>query len=46
MNDPAARQTMLAGFDEIIARLGESGASAKAARAIVQELEGTSEVIS
>lgn len=46
MNDPAARQAMITGFDESIARLGKSGASEKAARAIVQELEGTSEVIS
>ena len=46
MNDPAARQTMIAGFDESIARLGESGASEKAARAIVGELDGTSEIIS
>src|SRR6476646_7547873 len=41
LNDSAARRTMIAGFDESIARLGESGASEKAARAIVQELAAT-----
>ena len=46
MNDAAARGAMIAGFDESIARLGESGASEKAARAIVHELAGTREVIS
>ncbi len=39
MNDQAARDTMVSEFDEIIAKLGETGASAKAARAIVEELD-------
>ncbi len=34
-----ARETMLADFDAVIAQLGESGASEKAARAILQELQ-------
>ena len=39
MDDQAARSRMVSEFDAIIARLGESGASAKAARAIIHELE-------
>jgi lipid-A-disaccharide synthase len=38
MNDQATRGTMMSEFDAIIAKLGESGASAKAARVIVDEL--------
>jgi lipid-A-disaccharide synthase len=38
MNDRAARDQMISDFDPIIAKLGESGASAKAARAILAEL--------
>ena len=40
MNDPAAREKMLAEFDAIIGELGETGASAKAAQAILAELSG------
>ena len=38
MNDSPRRQQMIAEFDAIIAKLGETGASEKAARAIVSEL--------
>jgi lipid-A-disaccharide synthase len=38
MDDQAARDQMITEFDAIIAKLGESGASAKAARAILAEL--------
>jgi lipid-A-disaccharide synthase len=38
LNDPAARQNMLTGFDGVIAKLGEAGASEKAGRAILSEL--------
>jgi lipid-A-disaccharide synthase len=38
MNDQAERDLMVSEFDAIIAKLGETGASAKAARAIVDEL--------
>jgi lipid-A-disaccharide synthase len=38
MNDPAKREQMIAEFDAIIERLGETGASAKAAKAIIAEL--------
>jgi lipid-A-disaccharide synthase len=38
MDDQAAREQMTSEFDAIIAKLGESGASAKAARAIIGEL--------
>jgi lipid-A-disaccharide synthase len=38
MNDQAARAVMITEFDPIIATLGESGASATAARAIMDEL--------
>src|SRR5206468_11244201 len=38
INDPAARDRMISEFDQIIAKLGEGGASEKAARAIVEEL--------
>jgi lipid-A-disaccharide synthase len=38
VNDPAKRERMIAEFDTIIEKLGESGASAKAARAILAEL--------
>jgi lipid-A-disaccharide synthase len=40
MNDPATRAEMISGFDAIIATLGETGASAKAAQAIFRELDG------
>jgi lipid-A-disaccharide synthase len=38
MNDQAARDIMISEFDAIIAKLGETGASAKAARVILDEL--------
>ena len=38
LNDPAARQEMVTEFDAIIDKLGEAGASEKAARAILKEL--------
>jgi lipid-A-disaccharide synthase len=38
MNDRDARELVISEFDAIIAKLGESGASTKAAHAIVQEL--------
>jgi lipid-A-disaccharide synthase len=38
VNDPAKREQMISEFDSIIAKLGETGASAKAARAILAEL--------
>lgn len=38
MNDQTARDAMISEFDGIIAKLGETGASAKAARVIVDEL--------
>jgi lipid-A-disaccharide synthase len=38
LDDQAARNAMTSEFDAIIAKLGESGASAKAARVIVDEL--------
>jgi lipid-A-disaccharide synthase len=38
MDDQAARNQMTSEFDAIIAKLGEGGASAKAARAIIDEL--------
>jgi lipid-A-disaccharide synthase len=38
MNDQTARGAMVSEFDAIIAKLGESGASAKAARVILDEL--------
>jgi lipid-A-disaccharide synthase len=38
MNDSAHRSQMIADFDAIIARLGETGASEKAASAILEEL--------
>jgi lipid-A-disaccharide synthase len=38
MNDQAARDLMISEFDEIIAKLGETGASAKAARVMIDEL--------
>jgi lipid-A-disaccharide synthase len=38
MNDSGRRAQMIAEFDAIIARLGETGASEKAARAILSEL--------
>jgi lipid-A-disaccharide synthase len=39
VDDRAARDQMTSEFDAIIAKLGESGASAKAARAIIEELK-------
>ena len=41
MNDQAGRDLMVSEFEAIIAKLGESGASAKAARAIIGELNQT-----
>ncbi len=41
INNPAARDRMISEFDQIVAKLGEGGASKKAARAIVEELGGT-----
>src|SRR5437870_3959274 len=41
INDPAARDEMISEFDRIVAKLGEGGASEKAARAIVEELGAT-----
>jgi lipid-A-disaccharide synthase len=38
MSDRAARDLMISEFDSIIAKLGETGASAKAARAVLDEL--------
>jgi len=38
MDDPAARNAMVSAFDEIIASLGQGGASDRAALAILQEL--------
>ena len=38
MDDPGRREKMIAEFDAIIASLGETGASEKAARAILSEL--------
>ncbi len=38
VNSPDARQQMIAEFDDVIEKLGETGASAKAARAILAEL--------
>jgi lipid-A-disaccharide synthase len=40
MNDQPARDAMVSEFDLIIAKLGEAGASAKAARVILDELKG------
>jgi lipid-A-disaccharide synthase len=42
LNDQAARQKMVTEFDTIIDKLGEAGASEKAARAILKELETSS----
>ncbi|MFZ1219633.1 MAG: lipid-A-disaccharide synthase [Chthoniobacterales bacterium] len=39
MDDRSAREAMISAFDAIIAKLGETGASEKAARAILKELE-------
>jgi lipid-A-disaccharide synthase len=38
VNNPDTRQQMIAEFDAVIAKLGETGASAKAAQAILSEL--------
>jgi lipid-A-disaccharide synthase len=38
LNDPAKREQMIGEFDAVIEKLGESGASARAARAILAEL--------
>ena len=38
IDDPAKREQMIAEFDGIITKLGETGASTKAARAIIAEL--------
>jgi lipid-A-disaccharide synthase len=38
LNDPSARERMISEFDAIIEKLGEKGASTKAARAILGEL--------
>src|SRR5207249_7486478 len=41
INDTAARDEMISEIDRIVAKLGEGGASEKAARAIVEELGAT-----
>jgi len=41
INNPTARDRMISEFDRIVAKLGEGGASEKAARAIVKELSAT-----
>src|SRR6266699_328417 len=41
MEDADARARMVAEFDEIVRKLGEGGASEKAAQAIVEEIRGT-----
>ncbi len=41
INNPTARDRMISEFDRIVAKLGEGGASDKAARAIVEELSAT-----
>ncbi|MCA1657817.1 MAG: lipid-A-disaccharide synthase [Verrucomicrobiaceae bacterium] len=41
MDDPAVRGQMIAGFDAIINTLGETGANAKAAQAILHELNSS-----
>lgn len=41
INDPTARDRTISEFDRIVAKLGEGGASEKAARAIVEELSAT-----
>jgi lipid-A-disaccharide synthase len=38
INDPGARDRMISEFDRIVAKLGEGGASERAARAILEEL--------
>ena len=38
LDDPMKRQEMISGFDKIAAQLGESGASERAARAILSEI--------
>ncbi len=38
LDDPMKRQEMISNFDKIAAQLGESGASARAARAILSEI--------
>jgi len=38
LNDPAKREQMIGEFDAVIEKLGESGASARAARAVLAEL--------
>ena len=40
INEPAVREQMISDFDGVIEKLGETGASAKAAEAILQELSG------
>jgi lipid-A-disaccharide synthase len=42
LNDLAAREQMISEFDAIIEKLGEAGASEKAARVIIDELDPTS----
>ena len=41
MNEPDVREQMISDFDGVIEKLGETGASAKAARAILLELSGS-----
>src|SRR5438045_1344655 len=41
INNPTTRDRMISEFDRIIAKLGEGGASEKAARAIVEEMSAT-----
>jgi lipid-A-disaccharide synthase len=40
IEDAAARRQMIAGFDAVTCKLGEGGASEKAARAIIEEIGG------
>ena len=40
VNDSSAREQMISEFDAVIEKLGETGASAKAAQAILRELSG------
>ena len=42
ISDQAARDVMMAEFDAIIAKLGETGASEKAARVVLDELDRSS----
>jgi hypothetical protein len=41
MDEPAVREQMISDFDGVVEKLGESGASARTAQAIVEELNGS-----